>query len=25
VLVSSLTKGIYHGRVSYPDLKLRRR
>jgi len=23
-LVTSLTKGIYHGRVSYPDLKLRR-
>lgn len=25
VLVGALTKGIYHGRVSYPDLKLRRR
>jgi len=24
-LVTSLTKGIYHGRVSYPDLKLRRK
>lgn len=24
-LVSSLTKGIYHGRVSYPDLRLRRK
>lgn len=23
-LVTALTKGIYHGRVSYPDLKLRR-